>query len=322
MLEIDVIGGVLVAGAFVSGIMAISFGGAVYDWNSSRIIGLFVCSGVLWALFGIQQGRQIFTTRATQIFPVQFLKNYELIILFAQTAAANTAVYVPIYFIPLYFEFVRDESALAAGVRLLPFICVLVFSVILNGAMMGKLGYYMPWYFLGGALSLIGGSLFYTVDIDSSNSRIYGYSVITAFGAGVFSQASFPVSQAKVKPELTPLAVAFIGCSQIAGITLALSISNAIFINEATDRISAVLQGVSRDTVQQAISGVDSHFFATLGGVEGLEVLEAIVTSIRRVYIMVIAAGALAVILSLFMKREKLFVKPSTPLVLDEIEKS
>jgi len=40
--EIDYIGTILIAGAFVSGVMAISFGGSVYAWNSGRIIGLFV----------------------------------------------------------------------------------------------------------------------------------------------------------------------------------------------------------------------------------------------------------------------------------------
>jgi hypothetical protein len=32
-----------------------SFGGVTYPWDSGRIIGLFVCSGVLFILLGIQQ---------------------------------------------------------------------------------------------------------------------------------------------------------------------------------------------------------------------------------------------------------------------------
>jgi len=40
--EIDYVGTILIAGAFVSGVMAINFGGSVYAWNSGRIIGLFV----------------------------------------------------------------------------------------------------------------------------------------------------------------------------------------------------------------------------------------------------------------------------------------
>lgn len=40
--EIDYVGTILIAGAFVSGVMAINFGGSTYAWNSGRIIGLFV----------------------------------------------------------------------------------------------------------------------------------------------------------------------------------------------------------------------------------------------------------------------------------------
>jgi hypothetical protein len=36
---------------------------------------------------------------------------------------------------------------------------VLIFVIILNGAVMTKLGYYYPWYFLGGAFELAAGVL-------------------------------------------------------------------------------------------------------------------------------------------------------------------
>jgi hypothetical protein len=35
----------------------------------------------------------------------------------------------------------------------------MVFFGLLNGALMSKFGYYMPWYVLGGTFTTIGGSL-------------------------------------------------------------------------------------------------------------------------------------------------------------------
>lgn len=66
---------------------------------------------------------------------------------------------VPTFYIPLYFQFVRGDSPLTAAVRLLPFIAVMVFFGLLNGALMSKFGYYMPWYLVGGIFTTIGGSL-------------------------------------------------------------------------------------------------------------------------------------------------------------------
>lgn len=292
--------------------MAISFGGAVYPWGSGEIIGLFVCTGVLWIAFVVQQALCILTTKSRRLFPVDFLKSWEMNILFAQMAAGQVIVYLPIYFIPLYFQFVRNDSALEAGVRLLPFVVLLIFAVMFNGAMMGKLGYYMPWYLLGSILSLIGGALLHTISVDSSTSRVYGYSIITAFGVGLFSQAGFPIAQVKVAPAMISQAVAYIGVAQVGGIALALTISNSIFLNEATNRIAYILPNAPLPLVQQAISGAGGPFFATLSDVDRASVLAAVVQSIDDVFIMVITAGVLAVILSLFMKRERLFIEPSS----------
>ena len=53
-------------------------------------------------------------------------------------------------------------------------------------------------------------------------------------------------------------------------------------------------------------SGTD--FMKTLSPDQKTAVLEAIVEAIGETYILVIAAGSLVAVLSLFMKREKLFV--------------
>lgn len=74
----------------------------------------------------------------------------------------NNPFQVPTYYIPLYFQFVRGDSALTAAVRLLPFIILMVAFGFLNGALMSKLGYYMPWYLGGGVLTTIGGALMST----------------------------------------------------------------------------------------------------------------------------------------------------------------
>lgn len=292
--------------------MAVSFGGGVYAWNSGQIIGLCICAGVLWIAFILQQAFCISTTRDRRLFPVQFIKSWEMNILFAQMAAGQVIVFVPIYFIPLYFQFVRNDSALEAGVRLLPFVLLLVFAVMFNGAMMGKLGYYMPWYLLGGVLSLVGGALLYTITANCSTSRVYGYTAITALGAGLFLQAGFPIAQVKVAPEMISHAVAFIGVAQVGGIALALMMSNSIFLNEATNKISVILPEVSKSMVQQAISGAGGYFFKTLNAQDRASVLDAIVYSIDNVFILFITAGAMVFVLSLFMKRERLFIQSPT----------
>ncbi|KAI9829987.1 MAG: hypothetical protein M1826_005160 [Phylliscum demangeonii] len=309
LVELDYVGTITIIGAFTAGVMAISFGGSVYAWNSGRIIGLFVCSGVLFILFGLQQTFSVLTTPARRIFPIQFLKRRTMLILFAMVASATTIMFMPIYFIPLYFQFVRNDTALKAGVRLLPLVCFLVLGSVLNGSVMSKYGLYWPWYVFGGVLGLVGGALMHSVNLHTTAGQVYGYTILLGLGGGAFVQASFAVAQAKVQEHEIPLAVGFITCGQIGGSTIALAIANAIFLNQSTQKITQLLPHVPIGTVRGAIAGSGSSFFNTLAPDTRTKVLVIIVDAISRAYILIITAGALVLVLSVFMRRERLFMQ-------------
>jgi MFS family permease len=306
--ELDYVGTILTIGAFVSGVMAVSFGGVTYPWNGGKIIGLFVCSGVLFILLGIQQVYTIFTTTERRIVPVEFFSSRTVLILFAMTAAGGTAVFIPIYFLPIYFQFTRGDTALDSGVHLLPYIMLMIFAVISNGAILSAYGYYMPWYTAGGILVVIGGALLYTIDASTSLSKIYGYSVLVGFGDGLFAQASFSVAQAVVDPAMVSSAVGFITCAQVSGVTIALAIANSVFLNKSQENILKVLPGTPLAQIQAAISGVGSQFVTSLSPEKRIEVVTAIVDAMKNTFILVIVAGALVIVLSAFMKRERLFL--------------
>lgn len=155
----DFVGTIVSIGALVTLFMAVNFGGTLYPWDSGRTIGLFVASGILFAAFGVQQTLCVATTPTTRLFPVQFLKNFDAVKLFISTAAINCACFIPIYYIPLYFQFTRNDGAIDAAVRLLPYISVLSAAILANGHFMGQLRYYQPWYIAGSVLTLVGGVL-------------------------------------------------------------------------------------------------------------------------------------------------------------------
>ena len=303
--QLDGVGTIILVGACVSGVLAINFGGIIYPWDSVQTIVCFVVSGVLFIILGLQQYYCIFTTEENRIFPCQFLTQRILIILFMQMSAATTIIFLPIYFVPLFLQFVKGDSAIEAGVRLLPFVCVLVAAVIANGALMSKYGYYMPWYCAGGCIALVGSVLMYTVNFNTSYSKIYGYTILTGVGGGMFVQAGFSIAQAKSQPREIPLAIGFISLAQLAGATISLAIANSVFINQATTDILAIVPSASASIVQGAVSGVGSDFFKTLDPSTRSAVLNAVANATSRVYILTITAAALSIVLSIFMPLEK-----------------
>lgn len=307
--EIDWLGSILNLGAFLSGVMAISFGGLTWGWGSGNIIGLFVCSGVLFILLGLQQAFTIGTSVTRRIVPVEFFRSRTMLILFACTSAAGTACFVPVYFVPLFFQFTRGDGALDAGVRLLPFIIPCIVMICVNGGVMSAYGLYMPWYTVGGALVLTGGALFYTVGVDTSAAHIYGYSVLTGLGTGMYLQASFSVAQASVALDMVASASGFITCAQVIGTTIALAIANSVFLNESQRSIIHLLPNISIQEVETVISGT-STLVSSLPAAEEVKIESAIVDAMGETYILVIVAGALTLLLSLAMKRERLFLQP------------
>lgn len=94
----DYLGSVLFTAAVTCAVMAISFGGALFSWGSGAIIALFVVAAVLIVAFGVQQVFLILTRLEDRIFPVQFVRNYNAVLLFISTAAINTSCFIRKYF--------------------------------------------------------------------------------------------------------------------------------------------------------------------------------------------------------------------------------
>jgi hypothetical protein len=99
---------------------------------------------LLWLFLG-QQFLTIGTAAERRVFPMHFFKSSTMILLFFEVACAATCVFVPVYFLPLYFQFVKADTAITAGVRMLPFVACQTVITILSGWLVGKTGYYVPW---------------------------------------------------------------------------------------------------------------------------------------------------------------------------------
>ena len=308
--KLDILGLILFACSFSALIMGISFGGTLLPWNSRGEIGFFVAASIGFVLLATQQMYAIFCHEEYRLFPIHYLKSKDMCILFSQVASGMGGVwFLSLYFIPLYFQFVQGVAPLTSGARLLPFICFGIVFLLVNGAVMGRTGLYMPWFAVGGILVVVGAALMHTINVDSSASLVYGFSILMGAGAGCYAQAPFSIAQAKVPPKDIPVALAFIGCGQITGITLAFSIGYSVFINSATNQISALLPLTSSSDIQQAIIGVNSKVLETLPTDTRMQVLVAVNNSIRNVWIQILAAGALTFVLAVFMKRERFIFK-------------
>lgn len=171
--------------------MAVNFGGTTYAWNSGSEIALWVMSGVLLIVMVLVTMYHPLVSAENKMYPSHekactcepssaalldiWCHDCTYLVPQCHTPAAANRMQTTAYYIPLYFQFTKvlsfvsgasrcsnafqGDSALGAAVRLLPFIVMIVFFALVNGGLMPKLGYYMPWYLFGSALVLIGSAL-------------------------------------------------------------------------------------------------------------------------------------------------------------------
>ncbi|ORY15325.1 major facilitator superfamily-domain-containing protein [Clohesyomyces aquaticus] len=311
--ELDWLGMLLNAGMYTTFVIGFAIGGTLWRWSDARTIATIIFFSVLLILFILQQYFTVLTTPEARIFPTRFLKSRTFLLLYVAQSCVQTALAIPIYYIPLIFQFARSESSIGSSLRLLPLVIVNIVTVFLNGALLPKMGYYMPWYFVSGVFNTVGGALFFaTLTPETSTANIYGFSVLLALGTGLSQQAAYTVASTKAGGHVAE-AIGFINNAQIGSVVVALTFTSLVFQNVGYNNVKDALRGTnfSDQDIRAALGGAKSRVFedASLDLEVRMNVEMGIVEAIRWSFLLVLIAGVVGLGTSLGMKREKLFGK-------------
>ncbi|KAL8682375.1 MAG: hypothetical protein Q9186_001565 [Xanthomendoza sp. 1 TL-2023] len=301
LAKLDWLGLLVLTGWSISFFMALIFGGTFYPWDSYSEIILWVFFGILTIGFVVAHKTHPFVSVDDRLYPGHMLRNWKLGILQVAIFSAPAAVYIPIYYIPLFFQFARGETPVEAALRLLPFVLIIAAVSILNGILMSKLGYYMPWFLGGAILAVIGGALMYTVDTDTSTSAIYGYTVLLGIGGGCFLMSAFGCVSAVVEASDVFNAIGVLSLVQYMGITFFPAISGCIFQNLGAHYIRPYLPPDFTGSATAILAGASSPEYQRLSEDLQTQVAQAIVSAMSRLYTMTIVAGGLTAVLSPFL---------------------
>ncbi|KJR84058.1 MFS transporter [Sporothrix schenckii 1099-18] len=315
LARLDYVGFVLSAAAWVTLTLALLLAGTQWSWSDGRTIATLTSFGILFVGYVLQQYFCLFTTTATRSFPGHLIAPTAKgartqILLYISTSASITTMFIPTYYIPVYFQFVQNDSALIAAVRLLPFVLVAITTNLASSFVFRAVRHYMPVYLFSGVLITISSALLYRyLTPDTSTTTIYGLTVLGAVGTGLLVQAGFQVGTLVVEdPADMGHVISMQNVSQIGGQVLCLVIAGQIFQSVAINNLRAVLagHGYTDADLQSAVAGSRSTLFESLEGDLRVKAIRAITEAIQATYVPVIAAGALLVVVSLCMRRDKL----------------
>jgi MFS family permease len=178
--SLDLKGFTLFAGFSIMVVLALVWGGVDYAWSSATIIGLLVGGICTLALFCYQEYR--IGDRA--MFPWSVVKqtavwcsSITMFVFFGSQMVGN-------YYLPIYFQTVRNASPAMSGVYTLPSIFGTMITAVLSGVLVSKWGYYLPMMVASGVLAGIGNGLLSMLDEHTSAVRWAWFQLITGFGRG------------------------------------------------------------------------------------------------------------------------------------------
>ena len=193
--KLDVIGAVLMAGATIALLLALSWGGGVYPWGSVEIVGLLLASVLLWVLFAVR-----LMTAAEPFVPLAVMLNPVV----ATGTASNffimgTLVGLAIY-VPIYFQTVAGLSAGQSGLALI----ALMGGTVTGAQIAGRVMVWTPHYKRGPLVGLIVSiAAAVVIAFTVATLPLWGMELLLA-ATGIGLGTIFPVTTVAVQNAVEP----------------------------------------------------------------------------------------------------------------------
>lgn len=182
MDKFDPIGFILFAPAAIQLLLALQYGvsGNEYAWSSPTVIGLFIGSGATFIAFIIWEYRH----GDDAMIPLSMLSQTIVWTSCLVCSMLTSTAMIGSYFLPIYFQAVRDVSPMISGVYLLPSILSQLAVAVVSGGLVGKLGFYAPWAVLSGIATAAGNGIMSLLEPATPAAKWIGYQVLVGGGRG------------------------------------------------------------------------------------------------------------------------------------------
>ena len=145
--KLDMIGFALFSPAAVQFLLALEWGGTRYAWNSARIIGLFCGSAGTLCVFLAWEYRK----GDSAMIPFSMVRRRTVWCSCLVMSLFMASMITTSYYIPIYFQAVRNKSPTMSGVYILP----AILSQVIFATISGVLGRSLTTFILSHLLTMI-----------------------------------------------------------------------------------------------------------------------------------------------------------------------
>ena len=299
ILQMDLPGTFIIMAATICYLLAMQWGGTTKSWSDGSVIACLVLFGLLVIAFVaveyFQKDRALLQGRLLMDRTFMGVSFYIFVV--------AGAFFIILYYLPIYFQALKDVSAAKSGVNNLPLVIACsVFSVI-SGVLISIFGDYIIIMGVGSVLGSVGAGMIYTFNINTGSSAWIGYQVLIGAGLGFVFQVPVIVAQATAKPSDLSSVSAMILFFQTIGGAIWISAAQAGFANKLLKTLPSKAPGVNpKLVVATGASELRSVFAAK--DIPG--VLSAYLDGLRVAFAISIALACVSTVLVLAPRRQNI----------------
>ncbi|KAG2221330.1 hypothetical protein INT45_014014 [Circinella minor] len=300
--RIDYGGNFLALVAVTLFLLALNFGGQTFPWKSVPVIVCFVLTGIFIAAIIIVETRYA----KEPLLPPHLFKNRTIISLFIINISLGITFFGILFYLPVYFQVIRNDSAMWSGIRLIPFQIIVCFFAASTGILMNKLGIYRPIIIVGLAVATVSIGLFSLFDIKTSWSMIYGLTVLCGAGLGCLFTTTIIALQAAADPKDVAVVTGLNNFTRALGGALGIAIASAALNSTLQNNLSNIIP------IEYASLVIQSKDYIRNGlPLEYMEpTLRVYMDSLKFMWCILIIMSGLGFVSSLFMEHYELLTIP------------
>ncbi|KAI5965500.1 hypothetical protein KGF57_000766 [Candida theae] len=299
---------------FISGsvifLLAITFGASDFAWDSGAVISCFVLGPVLLIFFAVWN----FRFSKNQIIGTDVITTPQIIASALSISGVFSAFIVTMIYASVYFQVIRDSSAMGAGLHLLPCIIAVVICSIISGGTIQKSRYVKPWGIFSGVMAPIGAGLLSLLRVDSPFSKQVGLLIVMGIATGCQFQPA--IISAQIKAPKTPggtiMTTIFVNASRCLSSAIAATLSDAVYTASLKNHFKNAIPKASPQ-IQQALQSIDlsslmsnNTILKTLDPVTERFIKEQMMKSIQNVFYMCIGFAAISTLACPFITNKRL----------------
>ena len=293
--KVDLLGLIILCGAISSLLYALTYGGTRYDWTHASIILSFVMGVVGIALFFVYQVSPLCKHPA---MPKELFGNRTSVAALLATFMQMMSSYVPLYFLPVYFQAVQRVSPSRSGVQILPFSASFCISGLFGGILVSKLGRFKGVHIVSFALQIISLGTFTLLDRKTSTTVWVVLQLIFGWSLGMPNPSLLTAIQADLPDSFNAASTGAFAFARSVATIFAVSVPAAVFGNRF-DQLLATTNVVRDPATQAALARGLAYEKASRDFINSFpeEIQDGIITlyeqSLKRVwYVSLAFAGA------------------------------